>query len=165
MPAMLFSPQVSNRERKGKDMTRLTRRSLVTGLGALGLIPSLAQRATAEDMLKLRELYDANQDFSALAQELEGATVTVEGFMAPPLQADIEFFVLTKKPMSVCPFCETEAEWPDDILAVYTRRGFDVVPFNRGIEVTGELSLGSYRDPDTGFLSMVRLENARLRFG
>lgn len=73
--------------------------------------------------------------------------------------------MLTKKPMSVCPFCETEAEWPDDILAVYTRRGFDVVPFNRGIEVTGELALGPKRDPETGFLSMVRIENARFSYG
>ena len=145
-------------------MTNLTRRSIFAGLAA-GFVPALARSATAEDMLKLRELYDNNQDFSALAQELEGRTVTVEGFMAPPLKADIEFFVLTKKPMAVCPFCETEAEWPDDILAVYTRRGFDVVPFNRGIEVTGELALGSKRDPETGFLSMVRLENARFSYG
>ncbi len=146
-------------------MTRFDRRSVVAGLGLAGLAPALVRPAAAADMLKLRELYDANDDFSDLALRLEGDTVTVEGFMAPPLKADIAFFVLTKKPMSVCPFCETEAEWPDDILAVYTRRGFDVVPFNRGIEVTGELSLGSKRDPDTGFLSMVRLENARFSYG
>jgi hypothetical protein len=146
-------------------MTRFDRRSIIAGLGLAGLAPAFARPAAADDMLKLRELYDANQNFSALAKELEGTTVKVEGFMAPPLKADIEFFVLTKKPMAVCPFCETEAEWPDDILAVYTRRGFDVVPFNRGIEVTGELSLGSKRDPETGFLSMVRIENARFSFG
>jgi len=146
-------------------MTRFDRRSVIAGLGLAGLVPAFAGPAAAEDMLKLRELYDANQDFSALAKELEGRTVSVEGFMAPPLKADIEFFVLTKKPMSVCPFCETEAEWPDDILAVYTRRGFDVVPFNRGIEVTGELSLGPRRHEDTRFLSMVRIENARFSYG
>ncbi|AUB78193.1 hypothetical protein FPL11_04185 [Spiribacter aquaticus] len=145
-------------------MTSFTRRRVVIGLAA-GFVAGLAHNANAKDILKLRELYDANQDFSALAKELQGTTVKVEGFMAPPLKADIEFFVLTKKPMSVCPFCETEAEWPDDILAVYTRRGFDVVPFNRGIEVTGELALGPKRDPETGFLSMVRIENARFSYG
>ena len=81
--------------------------------------------------------------------------------MAPPLKADSNFFVLTKKPMAVCPFCETEADWPDDILAIYTRRKYRVVSFSRKIEVIGKLSLGSYRDPDTGFLSLIRLEQAR----
>jgi hypothetical protein len=62
--------------------------------------------------------------------------------------------------MAVCPFCETEAEWPSDILAVYTKRVVDVVPFNVKIETAGILQLGAYRDPDTGFLSMVRLTGA-----
>lgn len=134
----------------------------------LSLAPALIAAPTVlraqEGTLKLRELYEG-RDFSQLALDLEGETVTVDGYMAPPLKADIRFFVLTKIPMAVCPFCETEAEWPDNILAVYTRRDFNVVPFNRGIEVTGELSMGSYRDPDTGFLSLVRLENARFEYG
>jgi len=62
--------------------------------------------------------------------------------------------------MAVCPFCETEADWPADILAVYTKRTVNVVPFNRRIESRGILELGPYRDPDTGFLSMVRLNDA-----
>jgi hypothetical protein len=62
--------------------------------------------------------------------------------------------------MSVCPFCETEAEWPDDILAVYTKRIIDVVPFNVDLTTTGTLELGAYKDPETGFLSMVRLVDA-----
>lgn len=133
-------------------------------LAAPALISIPATLRAQDDVLKLRDLYEG-RDFSPLARELEGETLIVDGYMAPPLKADIRFFVLTKIPMSVCPFCETEAEWPDDIVAVYTRRDFNVVPFNRGIELTGELSLGSYRDPETGFLSMVRLENARFAFG
>lgn len=133
-------------------------------LAAPALISMPALLHAQQSPLKLRELYEG-RDFSKLARELEGETLSVDGYMAPPLKADIRFFVLTKIPMSVCPFCETEAEWPDDIVAIYTRRDFNIVPFNRGIEVTGELSLGSYRDPDTGFLSMLRLENARFDFG
>lgn len=98
---------------------------------------------------------------SDLALQREGKPVRVAGFMAPPLKADSTFFVLTKQPMSVCPFCETEADWPDNIMAVYTQRKFRVVAFNRKIETSGILSLGAYRDPDTGFLSMVRIEDAR----
>ncbi|WP_412504325.1 hypothetical protein [Roseovarius sp. SYSU LYC5161] len=138
------------------------RRQFLTLAPALIAAPAVLR--AQDDTLKLRELYEG-RDFSPLARDLEGTTIDVDGYMAPPLQADSTFFVLTKIPMSVCPFCETEAEWPDDILAIYTRRKFDTVPFNRKIVVTGALALGSYRDPDTGFLSMVRLENARLRFG
>lgn len=133
-------------------------------LAAPALISMPALLHAQQSPLKLRELYEG-RNFSKLARDLEGETLSVGGYMAPPLKADIRFFVLTKIPMSVCPFCETEAEWPIDIVAVYTRRDFNIVPFNRGIEVTGELSLGSYRDPDTGFLSMLRLENARFDFG
>ena len=68
--------------------------------------------------------------------------------------------VLTKMPMAVCPFCESEAEWPNDILAVYTKRIVDVSPFNVKITTTGVLETGAYRDPDTGFVSMVRLTDA-----
>jgi len=128
------------------------------------LITTPAVSRAQDGALKLRELYEG-REFSPLARDLEGTTIDVDGYMAPPLQADSNFFVLTKIPMSVCPFCETEAEWPNDILAVYTRRKFDTVPFNRKIIVTGALALGSYRDPDTGFLSMVRLENARFSYG
>ena len=134
--------------------------TLTTGLLAA---PSVL-RATEDDTLKLRTLYAKDGGFSDLARELEGKSLTVEGYMAPPLKADSTFFVLTKIPMSVCPFCETEAEWPDDILAVYTRRVYKVAPFNRRINVSGTLSLGSYRDPDTGFLSLVRIEQARYSY-
>lgn len=139
------------------------RRHFLTLTPALVAAPAVL-RAQDDAPLKLRDLYEG-RDFSPLALGLEGQTVTVDGYMAPPLKADIRFFVLTKTPMAVCPFCETEAEWPDDILAIYTRRDFNVAPFNRAIEATGELSLGSFRDPDTGFLSMVRLENARFNYG
>ena len=112
---------------------------------------------------RLRDFYAPGGGLSDLARALEGKPVTVSGFMAPPLKADSQFFVLTKQPMAVCPFCETEADWPDNIMAVYTQRKFRVIAFNRKIETSGILSLGAYRDPDTGFLSMVRIEDARFR--
>lgn len=115
---------------------------------------------TAAAPIKLRDLYDADQDFSDLALGFEGERITVQGFMAPPLKAESTFFVLTKLPMAVCPFCETEADWPTDILAVYTKRMVKVIPFNVRIDVSGVLELGGYKDPDTGFVSRVRLMDA-----
>ena len=134
-----------------------TRRTfLATALAA----PMLMRPALASDaVIKLRHLYD-RQSISDLAKTSEGTRIAVDGYMAPPLKAESRFFVLTKMPMSVCPFCETEAEWPDDILAIYTKRIVDVVPYNVKILTHGVLELGTYRDADTGFLSRIRLNDA-----
>ncbi|WP_172300281.1 hypothetical protein [Pseudoruegeria sp. HB172150] len=136
----------------------LTRRTLL--LSALAA-PFVSPASAANDnTLKMRELYGMGHGFSDLAYQLDGNRITVEGYMAPPLKADSQFFVLTRIPMSVCPFCETEAEWPDDIMAIYTKRVIDVVPFNVKIKTSGLLEMGSYKDPDTGFLSLIRLTDA-----
>ncbi|WP_102107837.1 hypothetical protein [Oceaniglobus roseus] len=127
------------------------------------LAPALAAPAllrAAEGPLKIRDLYARDRSLSDLAQSLVGERATFAGFMAPPLKADSSFFVLTQRPMAVCPFCETSAEWPDDIIAVYTKRTVEVTPFNVGIEVRGVLEAGGYKDPDTGFWSLVRLTDA-----
>ena len=137
----------------------LTRRTFLTTAAALPLAaPALAFPGDAP--VKLRDLYSREGGFSELTTSNLGNRLTVEGFMAPPLKADAMFFVLTKMPMSVCPFCETAAEWPDDILAVYTKRTVDVIPFNVGIEVTGIVETGEFTDPDTGFVSLLRLTDA-----
>lgn len=125
---------------------------------AIGAV--LAPAARAEGALRVRELYARDRSLSDLAEASMGERIAVRGFMAPPLRAESDFFVLTKMPMSVCPFCETAAEWPDDILAVYAKRTVRVVPFNKGIVVSGVLEAGEYRDPETGFVSMVRLMDA-----
>ncbi|MGB0659996.1 MAG: hypothetical protein ACPGNV_07425 [Mangrovicoccus sp.] len=137
----------------------MIRRSFLSLSAASALAPGFALAAD-QGPLRLRELYNRDRSFSDLAKSLEGARVNVMGFMAPPLKADSNFFVLTKMPMSVCPFCETEAEWPDDILAVYTKRRLQVIPYTVKIETTGILELGAYKDEETGFVSRVRLVDA-----
>ncbi|NKX64950.1 hypothetical protein HEP89_12585 [Labrenzia sp. 5N] len=140
----------------------MNRRQLIVGLGlapfAGNLLPNTACAADAP--LKLRTLYNKDRSFSDLAHSLEGTRVSVGGYMAPPLKADSQFFVLTKIPMAVCPFCETEAEWPRDILAIYTKRIVDVVAFNSKIVTRGVLELGTFKDPETGFVSRARLVDA-----
>lgn len=135
------------------------RRFIATGATLLAA-PHVAGPARADEAIKLRDLYARDRGASDLALAREGQRITVDGFMAPPLKADSRFFVLTRIPMAVCPFCETEADWPDNILAVYTKRVVDVIPFNVRIDTRGVLELGPYRDPDTGFLSMMRLADA-----
>lgn len=134
-----------------------TRRRLLTFL-AIACAPGL--RANAAEALRMRDLYEKDLSFSELARRLEGERVEVRGFMAPPLKAQSKFFVLTKRPMATCPFCESEAEWPDDILAVFSRRVIDPIPFNVPVVGAGVLALGAHTDPETGFVSRVRLERA-----
>lgn len=136
----------------------MDRRSFLAGATSVALF-SVSARG-ADGPIRLRELYNKDLTFSDLAREREGERIEVRGFMAPPLKAESDFFVLTKRPMAVCPFCETSADWPDDIVAIYTKRTVSVVPFNVRILTRGTLELGDFRDPETGFLSRVRITDA-----
>ncbi|MDO5631260.1 MAG: hypothetical protein Q4G22_05410 [Paracoccus sp. (in: a-proteobacteria)] len=137
------------------------RRQLLTSLPALGAgLTLLGRPALADTATRLRELYNRDQSFSDFALSQEGKRTEIWGFMAPPLKAESEFFVLTNRPMAVCPFCEPGMPWPTDILAVYARRVVNVIAFNVPITCTGTLELGDYVDPELGFYSKVRLVDA-----
>ncbi|MDT8854690.1 hypothetical protein RNZ50_06525 [Paracoccaceae bacterium Fryx2] len=138
----------------------MIRRTFLAALPAVVLARSVPALAADGAQMKLRDLYNKDLSFSDWALSSQGARVTIEGFMAPPLKADSVFFVLTKTPMAVCPFCEPGMPWPDDLLAVYAKRVVDVVPFNVPIDVTGVLELGDEVDPELGFYSKVRLVDA-----
>ena len=116
-------------------MANITRREVIVGAGGALLSPALP--ALAEAPMRMRARYNPDMSFSPLTAARNGQTVLFNGFMAPPLRAISRFFVLTKRPMAVCPFCESEADWPDDIIAVYTKRIVTMVPFNVRIQVRG----------------------------
>jgi len=131
-------------------------------------VPALIRPAAAaqdDGSIRLRDLYNRDMTFSDLALANEGQRIDVDGFMAPPLKAESTFFVLTKMPMAVCPFCEPGQTWPDDILAVYARRVVDVIPFNVPMRASGILEMGDYTDPELGFYSRVRLSDATYERG
>ena len=81
--------------------------------------------------------------------------------MAPPLKAESDFFVLTRFPMSICPFCSNAADWPIDIVVVKMSRTSPLIEPAYAILVTGTLEFGAQLDQETGFVSMVRLTEAR----
>ncbi|PUA37665.1 hypothetical protein C8Z91_19440 [Paenibacillus elgii] len=89
--------------------------------------------------------------------QLSGKKVEMTGFMAPPLTAKVNFFVLTKVALTVCPFCSTDADWPTDIVVVFMPKGKDVTPTEHQVKVTGTLSVGSQTDEETGFVSLIRI--------
>ena len=111
-------------------------------------------------MLDFKELYIKGTDPTDKTKSLDGQTVAMRGFMAPPLKAEASFFVLTKMPMAVCPFCDSTMQWPDDIVLVLAGAPIEILPFTVPITVEGSLSVGFRTEPETGFVSFVRLENA-----
>lgn len=139
----------------------LTRRQFTVAAMLPLAFAGLGGRAWAAPELSFPDLYVSNTEFSPEARALDGQVVELDGFMAPPLKAESSFFVLTKMPMAVCPFCESEADWPNDIVSIYSSDIITVAPFNVPIRVAGVLRLGVFRDEDLGFVSKVRLTEAR----
>ncbi|MGD9739541.1 MAG: hypothetical protein AB7O56_08350 [Bauldia sp.] len=139
----------------------LTRRGFfLTAAAAGGALVTAPRLAFAATPLAFSDLYQRETVLTPLAEGLAGQPVQMTGYMAPPLKAEASFFVLTAQPMAVCPFCETELQWPDDIVLVLTSGVISAVPFNRPIRVEGVFETGFTTDPETGFVSFLRITNA-----
>lgn len=113
------------------------------------------------------ELYKARtvlgMAFSDRTLQLAGKPVTISGYMAPPLKAESNFFVLTRQPVSICPFCSSDADWPLDIVVVYLAGSVEYMQDGSPINVTGTLQVGSSVDAATGFVSQLRVSDARVQ--
>lgn len=99
--------------------------------------------------------------FADRVQALNGRAIRMAGYMAPPLKAESDFFVLTRQPLAICPFCQSDADWPVDIVVVYLARISTLIPAGTRLIVEGRLDLGSWTDPGTGFVSQIRIRDAR----
>ncbi len=132
---------------------------------ALPLLAAMPARAA--DRLRFEALYAAwgvqGLTFTAEAKALVGRPTTMLGFMAPPLRATADFFVLTREPLSMCPFCSSDSEWPPDIVVTYLQHSLPPTAPSEVLEVTGVLELGSFTDAETGFVSQARLRRASVR--
>jgi hypothetical protein len=142
---------------------RPSRRSFVHGCAGISIFLAVGPVPTARAAVTpvgFDDLYDRETVLTAKLEALNGQDVEMVGYMAPPLKAEAAFFVLTRSPMAVCPFCETEMQWPDDIVLVLTDEILSAVPYNVRIRVRGRLDLGFEKDKATGFVSLIRLESA-----
>lgn len=146
-------------------MNGMRRRDALLSLAGLVAFAGVGrpQSALAATPFTFTEIYARDNILSDAALSLTGTPITMRGFMAPPLKPDIAFFVLTKLPMTVCPFCNDGAEWPEDIVVVYLEGELRFVPYYAAIEVEGRLDTGFITDPETGFVSLVRMKDARYR--
>jgi hypothetical protein len=148
----------------------LDRRRVVAGLG-LALLAGTGARAgaagAASDSLAFAELYSAQTvrglELSAKTRALAGKPVQMLGYMAPPLKADVEFFVLTRSPVALCPFCSSDADWPSDIVVVYPRERSQWTEDGLPVAVAGVFEVGARVDARTGFVSLVRIVDATVR--
>jgi hypothetical protein len=137
LPLLTLAPLANAAEAMSPD-PRLTFDSLYKSVGVLGIV------------------------YSDQAKALKGQEVHMRGYMAPPLKPESKFFVLTREPVAVCPFCSSDAQWPVDIVVIYLRDTLAPVNFSRRIEVAGTLEMGSWTDPQSGFVSQVRIVDAKV---
>jgi len=142
------------------------RQALTMTLGLMSGLPLLtaAGRASANSDITFDELYGKvsvlGLEFSDKVKQLNGKEIAMRGFMAPPLKAEAQFFVLTEIPMSICPFCSTDSDWPDNIVVVYLGEKQTFTQPSQTIEVRGKLEMGSWTDSETGFVSLLRIRQA-----
>jgi hypothetical protein len=135
------------------------RRRFLALMSVCGLTAMTAPARSASE-LKFSELYETGVTPSAKAKSLAGQRVVMSGFMAPPLKVEANFFVLTGIPMAVCPFCDSEMDWPNNIALVKTPEQVEFISFNKRISVEGVLEIGFAKDAETGFVSFIRLLDA-----
>lgn len=140
-----------------------TRRTALGLLGA-GLTGLAGPARAAPPRIAFERFYKSfgvlGMQFSDELAGLKGRDVTIRGYMAPPLKAESDFFVLTREPLAICPFCQSDADWPLDIAVVYLRRAAGLSPAGSRLVVAGRLDLGSWTDPRTGFVSQIRILEA-----
>jgi hypothetical protein len=88
---------------------------------------------------------------------LDGLRVSMEGYMAPPLKPELDYFVLTAIRLAFCPFCSNASDWPDDIALVYMPDGTTTTATIAPVRIIGQMEVGTSVDPETGMVSMVRI--------
>jgi len=112
--------------------------------------------------LRFNEFYASqtspiNLVFSDKLKAANGKRIKINGYMAPPLKPDLDFFVLTRIKLAVCPFCSTAADWPEDIMLVTMPDGKTLKQTEEPITLIGTLEIGDAVDPKTGFFSLLRV--------
>lgn len=140
----------------------ITRRGALSALAAAGFSGRLHAAGAAS--ISFDGLYKSfgvlGFQFSDRAMALRGESVRMLGYMAPPLKPESRFFVLTREPLAICPFCQSDADWPVDIVVVFMKNETAMVSAGRKVAVTGRLEIGSATDAETGFVSQIRIVDA-----
>jgi hypothetical protein len=140
---------------------RFSKKSVVFFL-LLGISISISAKAEGTPVrLKFSDFFASGSSrglvFSEKLRGLNGNSVVISGYMAPPLKPSLDFFVLTLQPMAICPFCDSDASWPSNIVVVYLKSGKTIEATINALQVTGRLDIGRHVDETTGFVSQIRI--------
>ena len=87
----------------------------------------------------------------------------LSGILAPPLNADTGSIKFTQKPVSICPFCSPDVEWPPAIVLTYVPRMTEPTAPVMMTEVTSILGFNPSTGPASGIVSKAGLSSAGLR--
>lgn len=87
---------------------------------------------------------------------LDGERVLMEGYVAPPLKLDLNWFILSSIQLGGCPYCSGAADWTPGIVLVYLDGAEMPYPL-QAIRLEGELHVGTAVDDETGMVSLVRI--------
>src|SRR5262247_4782193 len=140
------------------------------GLGVVAIVLALAAMSLSlldtavghAPTLQFAEFYQGGGARGLILSDklvaLHGQRVVMAGFMAPPLKPALDFFVLTRIPLALCPFCASDAQWPEDIVFVRMPPGQTVQPTSAPVQVIGRLDVGTKTDAATGFVSLIRID-------
>lgn len=147
--------------------TLLTRRRAMLGIAVALCAP--AAHADESIPILFEQLYRSfgvrGYVFADDLLALRGKQIFMRGYMAPPLKPESRFFVLTRQPLALCPFCQSDADWPADIVVVYLKNASPLVSGGEAVVASGRLEVGSWVDPETGFVSQIRIVDATFRRG
>jgi hypothetical protein len=88
---------------------------------------------------------------------LDGQMIIMEGYMAPPLKPQLDYFVLTRVRLAFCPFCSNASDWPDDIALVYMPENKTILATTAPVRIIGRIEVGTSVDQETGMVSLVRI--------
>lgn len=148
------------------------RRRLLAAIAGASAISAGAGVVSAEGdpviPLRFSEFYaptttPLSLELSERIKSASGQRVAIAGFVAPPLKPDIDFFVLTRRRLAVCPFCSSAADWPEDIVLVTLPPEMALADApTAAVRVTGILEVGEAIDEATGFFSLLRLRAERI---
>jgi len=140
---------------------------MLAASGLAALAPLTPAFAAAPEKITFEGLYKTfgvlGYSFADRVTALAGNQVAMTGYMAPPLKAESDFFVLTREPLAICPFCQSDADWPVDIVVIYMAKSAPLLSAGEKLIVTGKLDLGSWSDPASGFVSQIRIRDASYR--
>ncbi len=148
----------------------MERRTFISLAGAalVGGTP-LSKALGAEDALPLdlASLYSTDGgglDFDSHVLAAASRLVIVTGYVAPHLQPGAPFHLVSHVPLSACPHCLGNRTLPKGTVAFYPLKenGASYAPGADPVSLKGYLELGAKVDPQTGFVTTIRLRGTNL---